>query len=55
MVLVAVVFGDVAAREITGTGLHWARQAGVASAVIFRLGGLRGPYLDVVRKHASAA
>jgi TRAP-type C4-dicarboxylate transport system permease small subunit len=38
---VAVVFGDVAAREITGTGLHWARQAGVYAnlfVVMFGIG-----------------
>lgn len=29
IVLVVVVFADVASRELTGTGLHWARQAGV--------------------------
>jgi TRAP-type C4-dicarboxylate transport system permease small subunit len=28
-VLIAVMFGDVVSRELTGTGLHWARQAGV--------------------------
>jgi TRAP-type C4-dicarboxylate transport system permease small subunit len=29
MILVFVVFADVAVREISGTGLHWARQIGV--------------------------
>ncbi|TDJ45082.1 MAG: TRAP transporter small permease [Gammaproteobacteria bacterium] len=41
VVLVVVVFGDVASRELTGTGLHWARQAGVYAnlfVVMFGLG-----------------
>lgn len=39
VVMVAVVFADVAAREITGTGLHWARQAGVyANLVVVMFG-----------------
>jgi TRAP-type C4-dicarboxylate transport system permease small subunit len=29
LVLIAVVFADVVSREVLGTGLHWARQAGV--------------------------
>lgn len=29
LVLTAVTFGDVVSREVTGTGLQWARQAGV--------------------------
>jgi TRAP-type C4-dicarboxylate transport system permease small subunit len=29
LVLITVIFGDVAIRELTGSGLHWARQAGV--------------------------
>jgi C4-dicarboxylate transporter DctQ subunit len=38
-VLVVVVFGDVVAREVTGTGLHWARQAGVyANLVVVMFG-----------------
>lgn len=39
MLLIAVVFGDVALRELTGTGLHWARQAGVyANLCVVMLG-----------------
>jgi TRAP-type C4-dicarboxylate transport system permease small subunit len=29
IILIAVVFADVLSRELTGSGLHWARQAGV--------------------------
>ena len=39
MLMVAVVFGDVATREVTGTGLHWARQVGVyANLFVVMLG-----------------
>ncbi|MEN8198187.1 MAG: TRAP transporter small permease [Pseudomonadota bacterium] len=41
MVLIGVVFADVVSREITGTGLYWARQAGVYAnlfVVMFGLG-----------------
>ncbi len=41
LVLIAVVFADVASRELTGTGLHWARQAGVYAnlfVVMFGIG-----------------
>ncbi len=41
MVMIVVVFGDVLSREITGAGLHWARQAGVYAnlfVVMFGLG-----------------
>jgi len=39
MVLIAVVFLDVASRELTGSGLHWASQAGVyANVVVVMLG-----------------
>lgn len=39
MLMVAVVFADVATREISGTGLHWARQVGVyANLVVVMLG-----------------
>jgi TRAP-type C4-dicarboxylate transport system permease small subunit len=39
LLMVTVVFADVAARELTGTGLHWARQAGVyANLVVVMLG-----------------
>ena len=37
--LAAVIFADVLAREFTGTGLQWARQAGVyANIVVVMLG-----------------
>lgn len=41
LVLVGVIFADVAMREITGSGLHWARQAGVYAnlfVVMFGIG-----------------
>lgn len=41
VVLIVVVFADVVSRELTGTGLHWARQAGVYAnlfVVMFGLG-----------------
>lgn len=39
VLLVAVVFLDVASREITGTGVHWALQIGVyANLVVVMLG-----------------
>lgn len=38
-ILGGVVFADVVAREITGSGLHWAREVGVyANAVVTLLG-----------------
>ncbi len=39
--LIMVVFADVVSREISGTGLHWARQAGVYAnlfVVMFGIG-----------------
>ncbi len=38
--LVAVVFADVVSRELTGSGLHWARQAGVYANILVVLFGL---------------
>ena len=41
MVMIVVVFADVMSREVTGAGLHWARQAGVYAnlfVVMFGLG-----------------
>jgi TRAP-type C4-dicarboxylate transport system permease small subunit len=41
LVLIGVIFGDVVMREITGSGLHWARQAGVYAnlfVVMFGIG-----------------
>lgn len=39
-VLVAVVFADVASRELAGRGLHWAMQAGVYANYLVVLCGL---------------
>jgi TRAP-type C4-dicarboxylate transport system permease small subunit len=37
--LILLVFADVASRELTGAGLHWARQTGVyANIVVVMLG-----------------
>jgi len=41
VILIGVVFADVVSRELTGTGLHWARQAGVYAnlfVVMFGIG-----------------
>lgn len=39
LILIAVVFGDVLMRELTGNGLLWARQVGVfANVVIVMMG-----------------
>ena len=41
LVLVVVMFADVAIRELSGTGLHWSRQIGVYAnlcVVMFGLG-----------------
>ncbi|MFW2405901.1 MAG: TRAP transporter small permease [Gammaproteobacteria bacterium] len=41
MLLILAVFADVVSRELTGTGLHWARQGGVYAnlfVVMFGLG-----------------
>ena len=40
LLLIAAVFADVLSREITGTGLHWARQSGVYANVIVVMFGL---------------
>ena len=40
MVLVLVVFLDVASREVTGTGLHWALQIGVYANLFVVMAGL---------------
>lgn len=40
LVLIAVVFLDVMSRELTGSGLHWASQAGVYANVIVVMVGL---------------
>jgi len=41
LVLIGVIFADVLMREFTGSGLHWARQAGVYAnlfVVMFGIG-----------------
>ena len=39
VLLIVIVFADVAVRELTGAGLHWARQAGVyANIFVVMLG-----------------
>jgi TRAP-type C4-dicarboxylate transport system permease small subunit len=40
LVLIVAVFADVLSREVTGTGLHWARQAGVYANIVVVLFGL---------------
>jgi len=40
IVLMAVVFADVASRELAGTGLQWARQAGVYANLFVILFGM---------------
>ena len=40
LVLIAVVFADVLSREITGTGLFWARQTGVYANIFVVMFGL---------------
>jgi TRAP-type C4-dicarboxylate transport system permease small subunit len=40
LVMIAVVFADVVNREITGTGLHWARQAGVYAHIFVVMFGI---------------
>jgi len=39
-VLIVAVFADVLSREVTGTGLHWARQTGVYANVFVVMFGL---------------
>ncbi len=38
--LIVVVFADVLSRELTGTGLHWARQVGVYANLVVVMFGL---------------
>jgi TRAP-type C4-dicarboxylate transport system permease small subunit len=40
LVLIAVVFLDVASRELTGTGRHWAMQIGVYANLVVALLGI---------------
>jgi len=40
VILIAVMFADVVSREISGTGLHWARQAGVYANIFVILFGI---------------
>lgn len=39
-ILIATIFLDVFSREITGVGLHWARQAGVYANIVVVMFGL---------------
>lgn len=40
LVMIVVVFADVVSREVTGTGLHWARQAGVYANIFVVMFGI---------------
>jgi TRAP-type C4-dicarboxylate transport system permease small subunit len=40
LVLIFVVFADVVSREFSGTGLHWARQAGVYANIFVVMFGI---------------
>jgi C4-dicarboxylate transporter DctQ subunit len=40
LVLISVIFADVLMREATGSGLHWARQAGVYANVFVVMFGI---------------
>lgn len=40
LVMIAVVFADVLSRELTGTGLHWGRQAGVYANILVVMFGI---------------
>jgi len=40
LLMIAVVFADVVSREVTGTGLHWARQAGVYANIFVVMVGI---------------
>ena len=40
IVMVLVIFGDVAVREVTGTGVHWTRQVGVYANVVLVMFGM---------------
>lgn len=40
LLLIVAVFADVLSREISGTGLHWARQTGVYANVVVVMFGL---------------
>ncbi len=40
MLVIAVVFADVVSRELVGTGIHWARQAGVYANVFVVMFGI---------------
>ena len=39
-VMILVIFGDVAIREVTGTGVHWTRQIGVYANVVLVMFGM---------------
>ncbi len=38
-VLVTVIFADVLSRELTGSGMHWARQVGVYANIFIVMAG----------------
>jgi len=40
LLMIGVVFADVVSREVTGTGLHWARQAGVYANIFVVMVGI---------------
>lgn len=40
VLLIAVLFGDVLSRELTGTGLTWARESGVLANLVLTLVGI---------------
>jgi TRAP-type C4-dicarboxylate transport system permease small subunit len=40
LILIAVVFADVVSRQLTGAGLHWARQAGVYANIFVVMFGI---------------
>ena len=37
--LIAVIFADVVSRELTGSGMHWARQVGVYANIFIVMAG----------------
>ena len=39
VVLISVIFADVANRELTGSGMHWARQVGVYANIFIVMAG----------------
>ena len=37
--LITVIFADVVSRELTGSGMHWARQVGVYANIFIVMAG----------------